>query len=513
MPQGMILTTNDIVEAGTASDVITPKQIISNVVTETTLGDDEIIRLALANRSIEETATVSDITTPFTLLPNIVSETITITDNVAGTKNYWISLVTESSGDVNLRSVTVDLAGNVYVTGQVDTSSIFYGVIIMKFNNFGTLLWQRILENASIIETGYGITADNSGNVYICADIGDGSTTTNRNSALIKYDTNGNLLFQSYYKTGTTFSEIFFPHGIALDASQAYVYTSGNNYGSAGMSLVKHNTSGTLQWYQRVTVNGPERGYGLKLDASGNILVTGVIGTTSSGTTYDFGGVVKFNPSGAALSSVRLTTSSTEFVGVATDSSGNIYCVGDNSYVAGADVWLQLCKFDSSFNLLWTKIFYRVTSTPDYVTSIVIDSQDNIFIAGYLTENYSGVKQIILRFDVSGNLIWQRYISTSPSGLTGSYGQLYVDSTSIYLTAIAPTPRSLILKLPKDGSLTGTYIVGDTTVTYGVETLTVSTTVYATAVPTITNTTKAATTSAGTASSFTSSLTSTTVNI
>lgn len=463
--------------------------------------------------SITELATVTDITTPSTLLPNIVSETITITDNVAETQNYWITLVTESSGDVNLRSVTVDLAGNVYVTGQADTSSIYNGVVIMKFNNFGTLLWQRILENASISETGYGITADNSGNVYICADIGDGSTTTNRNSALIKYDTNGNLLFQSYYKTGTTFSEILFPWGIALDAGQANVYTVGGNYGSAGMSLVKHNTSGTLQWYQRVTVTGPERGYGLKLDASGNILVTGVIGTTSSGINYDFGGVVKFNPSGTALSSVRLTTAHTEFAGIATDSSGNIYCVGDNSYVAGADTWLQLCKFDSSFNLLWTKIFYRAYNTPDYVTAIVIDSQDNIFIAGYLTENYSGIKQIILRFDVSGNLIWQRYISTSPSGVTGSYGQLYVDSTSIYLTTIAPTPRSLILKLPKDGSLTGTYIVGDTTVTYGVETLIESTTVYGTTVPTITNTTKTVTTSAGTATSFASPLTSTTVNI
>lgn len=514
-PQQAVLTTNDIAESGTASDDVTPIRTTPGVIVEVALGEDEVDRFPISNGIVNESASITDISTTNVTQLNIISETATITDSVVGTKNYWITRLTETTNTVELQSVTVDLSGNVYVTGMADTSSIYNGVLVMKYNNFGTLLWQRILETVSVSETGYGITVDNSGNVYICADIGSGSTTTGRVTALIKYDTNGNLLFQSHYRYGTTISTILFPNGIALDASQAYVYTVGTNYAGAGMTLVKHNTSGTLQWMQTVAVAGPEAGTGLKIDASGNILVAGVLGTNFSGNNYYFGGLVKLDPSGAVLNTVRLTGDDTYFVGVATDSSGNIYCVGYDDYVSGASAWLLLFKFDSSFNLLWTKQLSRSgIASPDAYSSIVIDSDDNIFITGYLG-SYDPDRQIIVRYDVSGNLIWQRYISTSQS-LISTYGQLYVDATSIYLTTKESSGYpygSFIFKLPKDGSLTGTYVVGDTTVTYGVETLTEATPLYGTTVPTVTNTNRVCTTSAGGATSFASPVTSVTVNI
>ena len=73
--------------------------------------------------------------------------------------------------------------------------------------------------------------------------------------------------------------------------SRGNIYTTGHNYKSGygnEVTLVKHNSSGTQQWEVTLSTAGSESGYGVTVDSSNNIYVTGYTngaldGNSSSG--------------------------------------------------------------------------------------------------------------------------------------------------------------------------------------------------------------------------------------
>jgi len=98
-----------------------------------------------------------------------------------------------------------------------------------------------------------------------------------------------------------------------------------------------------------------------------------------------------FKSSGAAPSFATLITSPTDSgKGITKDSLNNVIVV--NGY--------SIHKFDSSGTLLWAK----GTVTDGYMTSVVVDSTDNIYAAGNLN---AGVG-FIIKFNSSGVVQWQR---------------------------------------------------------------------------------------------------------
>ena len=120
--------------------------------------------------------------------------------------------------------------------------------------------------------------------------------------------------------------------------------------------------------------------------------------------------------------------------GVAADSSGNIYQVGGTSGdLAGAnaganDVWIA--KFDDNGNQLW--IEQLGTSRPETAFSVVVDSNNNVFVSGVAVGDFGGTNAggndaWIAKFDNEGNQLWIEQLGTSErdNSFTGS---LAVDS-------------------------------------------------------------------------------------
>ena len=97
--------------------------------------------------------------------------------------------------------------------------------------------------------------------------------------------------------------------GVTVDSSDNIYLTGwtqggldGNtNAGGKDIFLVKYNSSGTKQWTQQLGSTSSEVGYGVTVDSSDNIYVTGFTyggldGNTNSGSYDTF--LVKFNSDG-----------------------------------------------------------------------------------------------------------------------------------------------------------------------------------------------------------------------
>jgi hypothetical protein len=195
---------------------------------------------------------------------------------------------------------------------------------------------------------------------------------------------------------GTSSSEIGL--GLTVDSSNN-IYVTGYTYGCLDngnscsaefdIFLVKYNSGGTKQWTKQLGTSSSDMGYGVTVDSSDNIYVTGetsggLDGNTNSGGIDMF--LVKYNSSGTKQWTKQLGTSLTDYgAGVTVDSLENIYVSGptygglDGNTSAGSSD-LFVVKYNSSGTKQWTK--QLGTSSNDIATGVTADSSGNVYVTG-----------------------------------------------------------------------------------------------------------------------------------
>lgn len=116
------------------------------------------------------------------------------------------------------------------------------------------------------------------------------------------------------------------------------------------------------------------------------------------------------------------------------DSSGNIYVVGMNNPTNTTSFDLFLMKYDASYNLIWR----RQVGTTNYEYSgagLKIDSSNNLYLVVH-SWNGTEYESVLLKYNSSGVLQWQRKISSSVSTISLNIFDLCIDSNNnIYLVA------------------------------------------------------------------------------
>jgi hypothetical protein len=151
-----------------------------------------------------------------------------------------------------------------------------------------------------------------------------------------------------------------------------------------------------------------------------------------------------------------------------------ISCVESNSdlYVVGQYTTSSLfvvVKLNASTGAF---IWARTLSATTNAARVAVDNSSNVYIGGRTSTN-----SIIVKVDSGGNLVWQRSVSI---GVNSSIRSISVNTATNTIYALcSPTSTSndysFILSVPTDGSLTGTYSVGGTSVTYSSTSQTLST--------------------------------------
>jgi hypothetical protein len=248
---------------------------------------------------------------------------------------------------------TVDRAGNIYVTGQTDSSlpttpgafqTTGSGAFVAKLNATGTaLIYATYLGNGGL---GTGIAVDAAGDAYVIGEWGNLPTTANAIASsgnggtdfVAELNPTGSSLSYATYIPGTRQSgDLGLPAAIAVDSSgniyvagdagtdfpvtanafQAYRGSGGSN---AFFAKINPTLSGSASLLYASCLGGEgDQASRIAVDSAGNAYVTGMTGsgnfpTTSGAFQRSYGGgledvfVAKFNPSLSGSASLVYST-------------------------------------------------------------------------------------------------------------------------------------------------------------------------------------------------------------
>ncbi len=334
-----------------------------------------------------------------------------------------------------LNSMTVDQAGNVYVTGgSIGSGGAYLDIVTIKYNNNGSVQWlQRYNGPGDSTDIGNSIVVDGSGNVYITGE--SYGVGTKSDIVTIKYNSAGvQQWLQRYNGPENMLDE---GRQISLDAS-GNLLVSGvtlTNPTSYDFIILKYNSSGMQQWLKTYNGTGssPDSPSDLKTDASGNIYITGY--STGVGTAYDWL-TIKYDPSGTQLWEKRyngpgnLTDVANS---LAVDASGNIYVTGfAGGNGTGNDI--TTIKYNSSGVEQWVQTYNGPGNGNDNARSLVLDAAGNVYITGYSSGLSSGSDYTTIKYNSSGVQQWLQTYNGPGNAGEDAYSILLDAAGNIYIT-------------------------------------------------------------------------------
>ena len=338
--------------------------------------------------------------------------------------HIWSTYLGGSDSDSG-RGIAVDASGNVLVTGKTRSSGWVSGgwdtsldgvvdAFVVKLSPTGGHVWSSYLGGSSG-DSGRGIAVDASGNALVTGSTSSsgwvsGGWDTSHNGTsdafVVKLSPTGGHIWSSYL--GGSVED--YGYGIAVDASGNALVTGGtqsSGWVSGGWDtsynggwdafVAKLSPTGGHIWSSYLGGSGYEgdHGYGIAVDASGNVLVTGR--TFSSGwvsggwdTSHNGSGdafVAKLSPTGGHIWSSYLGGSNAEEGwGIAVDASGNALVTGyttSSGWVSGG--------WDTSYNggsdAFVAKIVVRTEVVVDNASAAVTGN----WLAGTYRPSYYGV--------------------------------------------------------------------------------------------------------------------------
>jgi hypothetical protein len=183
-------------------------------------------------------------------------------------------------------AIAMDKKGHIYVTGWSSGSGTGTDVTTIKYDTTGNEIWVVHYSGPGNRDAANSIAVDKEGFIYVIGiSYVDG---TNRDGIIIKYDTNGNLLWVNHYNGSGSSDDNF--TDIALDKDEN-IYVAGDSFGSnsnVDFVTIKYDAGGNQLW--AIHYNGPGNGgdssYSIAVNQEGEVYVTGR--SRGADTYYDF---------------------------------------------------------------------------------------------------------------------------------------------------------------------------------------------------------------------------------
>lgn len=289
-----------------------------------------------------------------------------------------------STGNTQGEGVAVDTSDNIIVVGKTVAVGQGEEPYVAKYNSSGTIQWQKRLTSTNADQFDM-VTTDSSDNI-IC--VGRAKSGTYNKCLIAKYNSSGALQWDRVLGGSTASHDAF---DVKTDSSgNIYLIgqTPSDGQGGKDFLIAKYNSSGTIQWKRTLGSSDTEVGQGIALDSSDNVYVIGYTNATGTAGGFDIL-IAKYNSSGTFQWDKVLGGSGTDFgYGIAVDENDDLFiCAQCNSDGAGSYDFL-IAKYNSSGTLQWDKTLGG--SSADRAYAIDLDSNGNIFVAGYTSSDGAG---------------------------------------------------------------------------------------------------------------------------
>lgn len=332
--------------------------------------------------------------------------------------------------------------------------------LLVTYYSFGqvTTAWTAHYQSPWMFrDYGREIKTDAQGNVYVSghAMIGPSQQAY---VVIVKYNSNGIKLWE-YFSPDTH----YYMEDMEVDELTGTVYYAGSLWNDTTAEwdyvTVKIDSSGNDIWSQQYDGNGIgagwDYGWAVAVDQAGDVYITGHSQGTFNGydwvtIKYNSAGVQQWvarwvNPDNATLSSNYFN----EAYEIFTDNAGNVYVSG--YAFNGTSHELTLLKYDASGNLLWERDIdthgHWSQISKDYMK---LDAADNIYLAGNVRNPVSGCDILLVKYNPQGNLLWVTTWNSSTNDSDYVCGEAYADqglmldaNANIFISGTSQDPSTL----------------------------------------------------------------------
>jgi len=341
-----------------------------------------------------------------------------------GTANSW---------DVGY-GIAVDGSGNVYVTGYETVTGESGNIWVRKYNSDGDEIWTRTHNgSANSQDGGTAIAVDGSGNVYVTG--WEGVTGQSDNVWVRKYNSNGDEIWTRTHNGSANDADG--GYGIAVDGS-GNVYVTGEETVTGedwNIWVRKYDLDGDVVWTRTYNdvANGADSGYGIAVDGSGNVYVTGEEAVTGESSNiwvrkYDLDGDVVWT-----RTYNDVANGGDYGYGIAVDGSGNVYVNGEEAVTGeGWNIWMR--KYDSDGDVVWTRTYNDVANGGDSGYGIAVDRSGNVYVTGYEAVTGEGSNIWVRKYDSDGDVVWTRTYNGTANSWDRGYGIAVDGGGNVYVT-------------------------------------------------------------------------------
>jgi hypothetical protein len=301
--------------------------------------------------------------------------------------------------------------GNIYVAGSaVSNYGLDYAVV--AYDEDGVELWWDLYDRTFDEDRATSITLDLSGNVIVTG-ISYSASHTAPDIVTIWYDaaTGERIRVVRYDSGGDDFA------AAVRVSPDNHVYVAGSN--GADFKIISYSSFGQLRWAVSRDEAGSDTPVAMHIRSATEIYITGHSGTNNSGSVIK---MLKYNSFGErqwtrTFDRHQQPGGHDRPTGLSVDSSGNVYFAGMSRYDGLDDIVVLKVTPAGNLDRSW---IYGPGDTFNRTASVVVDGQDNVYVAGSTpnAQTMRDLDYILLKLDplVSSRFLWTRRFNSGSNG-------------------------------------------------------------------------------------------------
>ena len=175
--------------------------------------------------------------------------------------------------------------------------------------------------------------------------------------------------------------------------------------------LVKTDTAGVEQWHQSYMLDDYSKGFSIQQTADHGYIMGG----------YGYSNITGYDTYIVKTDSVGGVLWTTNFGGAYNDCAGTVNLLANNQYLITScdylenniDWYMKLTKLNSNGQIIWDSTYYSNYALKD-IEIPVIFLPDSSFVALVFYQATNNPSNLLVRFDLQGNIIWQHEYTSNP---------------------------------------------------------------------------------------------------